>query len=183
MPKSFKRVAVSTGLALSLVLAQTATAAVPEVNLAQGPLYSGSGNVHPNMLLNLSVEFPTVGAAYRGASDYDKTKPYIGYFNPAKCYTYPTSVAGAKVVSITTGATVNNSRPVAYRTTTTTSTSGGVTTIVTTVDTVTRVAGKDAVPAIPGDPTIPAVPAVPTTYNHTPPPSPRRPPAPSLTRI
>ncbi|HJW57916.1 MAG TPA: PilC/PilY family type IV pilus protein, partial [Burkholderiaceae bacterium] len=62
---------------------------VPPTDIASGPLFSGRGNVHPNMLLDLSVEFPTVGAAYRGSSGYDKTAEYIGYFNPAKCYTYP----------------------------------------------------------------------------------------------
>lgn len=66
-----------------------AVAAPPEVNIANGPLYNGRVNVHPNMVLNLSVEFPTVGIAYRGDNGtYNKTTEYIGYFNPAKCYRY-----------------------------------------------------------------------------------------------
>jgi type IV pilus assembly protein PilY1 len=76
-----------TALLMSCTL--DVSAAVPEVNIATGPLFSGRGNVHPNMLLNLSVEFPTVGAAYRGTNDYNKTTEYLGYFNPLKCYTYP----------------------------------------------------------------------------------------------
>lgn len=59
----------------------------PEVEIATSPLYNGRANVHPNMLLSLSVEFPTVGAAYRGTK-YDRNTEYIGYFNPTKCYLY-----------------------------------------------------------------------------------------------
>jgi type IV pilus assembly protein PilY1 len=41
------------------------------------------------MLLSLSVEFPTVGIAYRGdGGAYVKTYEYVGYFNPLKCYEY-----------------------------------------------------------------------------------------------
>jgi type IV pilus assembly protein PilY1 len=70
-------------------LALHAWAANPEVKLADGPLFSGHGNVHPNMLLSLSVEFPTVGIAYRGDADtYNRNYEYVGYFNPLKCYGY-----------------------------------------------------------------------------------------------
>ncbi|HEX2530901.1 MAG TPA: PilC/PilY family type IV pilus protein [Burkholderiaceae bacterium] len=41
------------------------------------------------MLLSLSVEFPTVGVAYRGDNGiYNKSIEYVGYFNPLKCYVY-----------------------------------------------------------------------------------------------
>ena len=61
----------------------------PEVKMAIGPLYSGRGNVHPNVLLSLSVEFPTVGVAYRGDNGtYNRDYEYVGYFNPTKCYSY-----------------------------------------------------------------------------------------------
>lgn len=67
-----------------------AVAAVPPVALANTPLYTGGGNVHPNMLLDLSVEFPTVKSAYPiGSVTYDRTQDYIGYFNFTKCYSYP----------------------------------------------------------------------------------------------
>jgi len=61
----------------------------PEVKMATVPLYSGQANVHPNVLLSLSVEFPTVGVAYRGDNGtYNRSYEYVGYFNPAKCYSY-----------------------------------------------------------------------------------------------
>ncbi|MEA5098216.1 MAG: PilC/PilY family type IV pilus protein [Burkholderiaceae bacterium] len=81
---------VPVWLAVCLLVQAAAWAATPAVvDIATGPLYSGRGNVHPNMVLDLSVEFPTVGAAYRAA--YSKTTEYTGYFNPGKCYTYPSS--------------------------------------------------------------------------------------------
>lgn len=70
-------------------IALAAQAATPAVEIAQEPLYSGRANVHPNLLLSLSVEFPTVGVAYRGdGGKYNRTREYVGYFNPAKCYVY-----------------------------------------------------------------------------------------------
>lgn len=72
-----------------IFLVANVLAATPVVNIANGPLFNGSGNVHPNMVLSLSVEFPTVGIAYRGDNGtYNKTIEYVGYFNPLKCYTY-----------------------------------------------------------------------------------------------
>ncbi len=75
--------------ALSAALALPASAVSPEVKIANGPLFSGRGNVHPNVLLSLSVEFPTVGVAYRGdGGTYNRTIEYVGYFNSSKCYVY-----------------------------------------------------------------------------------------------
>jgi len=80
--------AASLGLLL-LASAIPGMTAAPGVALAQEPLYSGRANVHPNLLLSLSVEFPTVGLAYRGdGGTYNRTREYIGYFNPSKCYVY-----------------------------------------------------------------------------------------------
>ena len=64
----------------------SAATTVPTVSISSTPLYGQSQNIHPNLMLTLSVEFPTTGAAYRGA--YDKSQDYLGYFNNAKCYTY-----------------------------------------------------------------------------------------------
>lgn len=76
-------------LIFPVALALPAWGANPEVKIANGPLFSGRGNVHPNMLLNLSVEFPTAGIAYRGDSGtYNRNYEYVGYFNPLKCYYY-----------------------------------------------------------------------------------------------
>ncbi|MBC3864168.1 pilus assembly protein PilY [Undibacterium jejuense] len=58
----------------------------PTLVLSDTPLYISSGRVHPNLLLDLSVEFPTVKAAYANASDYNKATEYLGYFNSKKCY-------------------------------------------------------------------------------------------------
>ena len=89
----FTRQLTSLGLPAHLVLFVAASslmlsafAAPPTVSLASEPLYSGGGNVRPNLLLDLSVEFPTVKAAYTNASDYSKAVEYIGYFNSKKCY-------------------------------------------------------------------------------------------------
>lgn len=62
--------------------------------LADTPVYSTS-NVPANLMLSLSVEFPTgtVGA-YNNATNYttySATSPFLGYFDPAKCYDYSTS--------------------------------------------------------------------------------------------
>jgi len=58
----------------------------PALVLSDTPLYISSGRVHPNLLLDLSVEFPTVKAAYANARDYNKSTEYLGYFNSKKCY-------------------------------------------------------------------------------------------------
>lgn len=73
-------------LALGWFTVLGAANTVPTVSISTVPLYGRSQNVHPNLMLSLSVEFPTTGAAYRGA--YDKSQAYIGYFNSTKCYTY-----------------------------------------------------------------------------------------------
>ncbi len=87
-----KRHRIVHGLAAFLLCGLSLIAAaseVPEVNISHIPLFSGRANVHPNMLLSLSVEFPTVGVAYRGNDGtYDRTIEYTGYFNPNKCYLY-----------------------------------------------------------------------------------------------
>ncbi|MFZ6845988.1 pilus assembly protein [Undibacterium sp. RuTC16W] len=71
-----------------LVASHLSVFAAPKpVVLATTPLYTGGGSVHPNLVLDLSVEFPTVKAAYTNSNDYDKSVEYVGYFNPLKCYT------------------------------------------------------------------------------------------------
>ncbi len=76
-------------LSFALVATTSGVAATPAVELAHEPLYGGRANIHPNLLLSLSVEFPTVGIAYRGDNGtYNRTRTYLGYFNPGKCYRY-----------------------------------------------------------------------------------------------
>ncbi|WP_439685715.1 pilus assembly protein [Cupriavidus oxalaticus] len=83
----FTVLAAVLGLAPGMSVAATDPAGPATVQIAQAPLYGRNQNIHPNLLLTLSVEFPTVGAAYRTGS-YSPTTEYIGYFNPLKCYNY-----------------------------------------------------------------------------------------------
>lgn len=48
------------------------------------PISVGGGD--PNVILALSVEYPTAGVAY--PSGWDINQKYIGYFDPNKCYQY-----------------------------------------------------------------------------------------------
>ena len=68
-------------------------AAPPEIVLPNGPMANAS--VHSNLLLDLSVEYPTSGASYR-AQDYIPTRRYIGYFDSTMCYQYtlPSTYSG-----------------------------------------------------------------------------------------
>ena len=65
-----------------------------QTTLADTPVYSTS-NVPANLMLALSVEFPTgTVAAYTSTSSYSAytaASPYLGYFDPAKCYDYSSS--------------------------------------------------------------------------------------------
>jgi type IV pilus assembly protein PilY1 len=70
------------------------TSARAQTALADTPVYSTS-NVPANLMLSLSVEFPTgtVGA-YNNATSYTAytaASPFLGYFDPAKCYDYSVS--------------------------------------------------------------------------------------------
>lgn len=83
------QVAIPVGLPFFMACALASATTSPELNIASKPMFNGRSNVHPNMLLSLSVEFPTVGAAYRGnGGTYNRIVEYIGYFNPKKCYRY-----------------------------------------------------------------------------------------------
>jgi type IV pilus assembly protein PilY1 len=85
-----KRAALALVLYLGTAALLAGTASMPTVPpdalLADEPLFSTTSRVKPNMVLDLSVEFPTTGAAYRG--DFDITKSYIGYWDPMGCYDY-----------------------------------------------------------------------------------------------
>ncbi|TPG26959.1 pilus assembly protein [Variovorax guangxiensis] len=77
---------LSLGAASLLAHAGETAAVPPDAVLADEPLFSTTSRVKPNMVLDLSVEFPTTGAAYR--SEFDITKSYIGYWDPMGCYDY-----------------------------------------------------------------------------------------------
>ncbi len=65
---------------------------MPTVDLRVGPVAINAQAV--NIALALSVEFPTVGAAYR-TSEYDHAVTYLGYFDAKGCYAYYDNAAGA----------------------------------------------------------------------------------------
>jgi type IV pilus assembly protein PilY1 len=67
--------------------------AVGAVTLADRPLFSVT-NVPGNLMLALSVEWPTANTpAYVSTSPYAAGGGYLGYFDPAKCYSYEYNLA------------------------------------------------------------------------------------------
>jgi type IV pilus assembly protein PilY1 len=65
-----------------------AAATAQNVDLADKPLFSTT-SVPGNMLLSLSVEYPTANtSAYFSTSPYASGTLYVGYFDGAKCYRY-----------------------------------------------------------------------------------------------
>ena len=92
-----RTLAACTAAALTVLLPIHAAA----TTFDQQPLV-GVGSVYPpNILLALSVEYPTAGAAYEAANiwnpkgkrqlneqKFDQSKSFIGYFDSGKCYSY-----------------------------------------------------------------------------------------------
>jgi type IV pilus assembly protein PilY1 len=75
----------------ALLLTMVGGAQAATTTLSNNPLYSAS-SVPANLMLALSVEFPTATvAAYKGASDYSSSTLYLGYFDNGKCYDYSSS--------------------------------------------------------------------------------------------
>ncbi|MDP2448636.1 MAG: PilC/PilY family type IV pilus protein [Polaromonas sp.] len=72
-----------SAVTVGVVISQTVTLP-PEVVLPAEPLYMNGAKTKGNLTLALSVEFPTVGQTYR--DEFDKTKEYVGYFDPKACY-------------------------------------------------------------------------------------------------
>lgn len=76
-------------------------AAPKAINLATDPLFSNPTTDKPVMALALSVEFPTVGAQYRGSNDYTNTNEYLGYYDAESCYTYNNAPTEARPTGVT----------------------------------------------------------------------------------
>ncbi|MBK7898925.1 MAG: hypothetical protein KA603_05600 [Azonexus sp.] len=77
-----------TKLALSLVFSVLSGTLAVAGTVADIPL-STRVAVPPNVMLALSVEFPTANtAAYQDASSYSANSKYLGYFDMDKCYDY-----------------------------------------------------------------------------------------------
>ncbi len=94
LPKSrFARWSAYLGVPLAVAftaysISQVNTAPdISPVELAADPLYAQGTGQKPTLTLALSVEFPTVGAAYRDGTYVPETI-YQGYFDPLKCYQY-----------------------------------------------------------------------------------------------
>jgi type IV pilus assembly protein PilY1 len=72
--------------------AQSAPPGIPQVELTPEPPVLRKAK--PTLSLLLSVEHPTMGAAYVNGADsmndphYDVAREYLGYFDPDACYTY-----------------------------------------------------------------------------------------------
>ncbi|WP_439892080.1 pilus assembly protein [Ralstonia sp. 25C] len=78
---TFLRSLLASALLLPAMLVSAA-----QTDLADQPLFS-SVSVPGNLLLSLSVEYPTANSiAYVGS--YAAGTKYLGYFDPLKCYTY-----------------------------------------------------------------------------------------------
>jgi type IV pilus assembly protein PilY1 len=90
-----KQFSLSALLAASTFMLSSATsyvATIPTVDLRVGPV--AISQQATNIALSLSVEFPTVGAAYRTAV-YDHSLTYPGYWHEKSCYNYKDTSAGA----------------------------------------------------------------------------------------
>ena len=87
------RSAVNAGrwLLASVALATTNISfAQPAVDLSDSPVLASGRGPASNLLLSLSVEFPTVGAAYR-TTTYNNALRTLGYWDADTCYTYVTT--------------------------------------------------------------------------------------------
>jgi len=109
-------------VAAPILLALSAATAGAQVALADKPLFSTT-NVPGNLLFSLSVEFPTASvSAYLTSYAVSTASPYVGYFDPNKCYSYNvvavTTTTGSGSTAVTT-TDYSGSYFVPYSTTTT----------------------------------------------------------------
>ncbi len=76
----------------SLLLTSSFGFSATTIGLSSLPLF-GARAPHPNVVVSLSVEFPTVSRAYNQDQNnafipYVASKTYLGYFDNTKCYSY-----------------------------------------------------------------------------------------------
>lgn len=101
--------ALYSAVLASLIALPFSTSAAP-TKLADQPLsWGGKGVAGANVILTPSVEWPTaLGVAHKD-SDFVPTTEYIGYFDPAKCYTYSGTYFEPKAIaSLVSGRRVCN---------------------------------------------------------------------------
>jgi type IV pilus assembly protein PilY1 len=88
MQISRARRALAAMTAAIFLLGSGASALATTTDLADAPLFS-TVSVPGNLMLALSVEFPTAStAAYANTTAYATATEFVGYFDPNKCYTY-----------------------------------------------------------------------------------------------
>jgi len=85
-PTLIGRAVVALFAALALTQGGSATAVTSATTLADQPVFA-TANVPGNVAFTLSVEFPTA-VSVANLGNYADNTAYIGYFDPAKCYTY-----------------------------------------------------------------------------------------------
>ncbi|MGH8541195.1 MAG: hypothetical protein ACRETW_11915, partial [Stenotrophobium sp.] len=100
-----KKILLAAGC-LACSLAQAAT-----TDLSDQPLFT-SQPVAGNLMLALSVEYPTADStAYPTTAAYSTGTEYVGYFDPAKCYTFiggaGSTATGASEVASNNSTTLN----------------------------------------------------------------------------
>lgn len=102
-PRSAHNTRIGSILLACLLTLAGGNSALAQTTLSDTPVYSAS-NVPANLMLALSVEFPTgTVAAYTNATNYAAGTKYLGYFDSAKCYDYNTSLPSGVTTSMTTG--------------------------------------------------------------------------------
>jgi len=76
-------------LGVALLLAATHLPAALAIDLADQPLFATVAVPSGNLALALSVEWPTATTpAYPSTTTYAAGSTFLGYFDPAKCYSY-----------------------------------------------------------------------------------------------
>lgn len=77
-----------------VLTAAVSSSSIPTIDLNIGPVAVSSEA--SNIALALSVEFPTVGAAYRNPT-YNHATTYLGYWDSTACYQYKDPAVGAPI--------------------------------------------------------------------------------------
>lgn len=88
-------------VAAILTVGLVTTGALAQTPLANQPLLTAN-EVPGNLALALSVEFPTAISVAHISSTYTATNTYLGYFDPAKCYSYRSSASDSTTAPNTT---------------------------------------------------------------------------------
>lgn len=90
--KKYFHIVATMSMAIVIANGAAQTSTLPVVDLSLGPLAVTTQAT--NVALALSVEFPTVGAAYRNGL-YDHNTTYLGYWDSKACYDYLDATVGA----------------------------------------------------------------------------------------